>query len=116
MADDRRELLRGTLDLLILKVLSAGKAHGYTIVRRIQERSEGVLLVEEGSLYPALHRLERKKWLEAEWGLSEGNRRAKYYRLSRAGRAELTARERDWREVSGAIENVLRPAIEGGPA
>lgn len=113
-ADDRHELLRGTLDLLILKVLAKGQAHGYAITRRIQERSDGVLLVEEGSLYPALHRLEKRGWLEAEWGLSEGNRRAKFYRLSRSGRAELRTRERGWREVSGAIDRVLRPGLEGG--
>ena len=114
MGEERRELLRGTLDLLILKVLSPGAAHGYTIVRRIQERSQGVLQVEEGSLYPALHRLERRRWLEAEWGTSEGNRRAKFYRLSRGGRCELAARERDWDEMAAAIERVLRPATEAG--
>ena len=114
MSEERRELLRGTLDLLILKVLAPGAAHGYTIVRRIQERSQGVLQVEEGSLYPALHRLERRRWLEAEWGTSEGNRRAKFYRLSRGGRRELAARERDWDEMATAIERVLRPATEAG--
>jgi transcriptional regulator len=114
MADERLELLRGTLDLLILKVLAGGTAHGYTIARRIRERSAGVLLVEEGSLYPALHRLERRGWLTAEWGSSEGNRRAKFYSLSRAGRRELAARERDWSEMAGAIRRVLDPAPEGG--
>ncbi len=113
MPSDRLELLRGTLDLLILKVLASGTAHGYTIARRIQERSQGALLVEEGSLYPALHRLERREWLEAEWGTSEGNRRAKFYRLSRTGRRELTTRERDWEAMSSAIARVLAPASEG---
>jgi len=112
MPDDRLELLRGTLDLLILKVLARGPAHGYTIARRIRTRSEGVILVEEGSLYPALHRLEARGWLEAEWGASEENRRAKFYRLSRAGRRELTARERAWDSMSRAIAGVLAP--EGG--
>ena len=112
MTDDRLELLRGTLDLLILKVLASEAAHGYTIARRIHARSEGVILVEEGSLYPALHRLERRGWLEAEWGSSEGNRRAKFYRLSRSGRRELAARERDWTSMARAIGGVLAP--EGG--
>ena len=111
-SEEKRELLRGTLDLLILKVLAPGPAHGYTITRAIRERSRGVLLVEEGTLYPALHRLERRGWLDAEWGTSEGNRRAKFYRLSRGGRRELTARERDWESMSRAIEGVL--AWEGG--
>jgi len=109
---DRLELLRGTLDLLILKVLAIGPAHGYGIVRRISTRSEGVLLVEEGSLYPALHRLERRGWLESEWGTSEENRRAKFYRLSRSGRRELAERERDWAAMSSAIAGVL--SAEGG--
>jgi transcriptional regulator len=113
MATDRLELLRGTLDLLILKVLSAGPAHGYTIARRILLRSEGALLVEEGSLYPALHRLERRGWLEAEWGTSEENRRAKFYRLSRSGRRELAEREREWAAMATAIGLVLEPAGGG---
>jgi len=113
MTDERRELLRGTLDLLILKVLGAREAHGYAIARRIRERSEGVLAVEEGSLYPALHRLERRGLLEAAWGSSEAGRRAKFYRLSRRGRRELAERERGWQEMAGAIESVLRPAVEG---
>lgn len=110
MSDERRELLRGTLDLLVLKVVAGGAAHGYTIARRIQERSEGVLQVEEGSLYPALHRLEQRRWLEAEWGISEAGRRAKFYRLSRSGRRELAAQERGWEKMSAAIGRVLRPA------
>src|SRR5262245_13921559 len=109
MTNERLELLRGTLDLLILKVVSLGAAHGYTIARRIHERSREAILVEEGSLYPALHRLERRGWLEAEWGASEVNRRAKYYRLSRAGRRELAAREKDWAAMSSAITRVVQP-------
>jgi len=114
LSSERLEILRGTLDLLILKVLAAGQAHGYTVVRRIQERSQGALLLEEGTLYPALHRLERRGWVEAEWGSSEVNRRAKFYRLSRPGRRELAARERDWEAMSSAIARVLAPAGEGG--
>jgi len=112
MPDPRPELLRGTLDLLILRVVASGAAHGYTIARRIQTRSADVLKVEEGSLYPALHRLERQGWLEAEWGSSEVNRRAKFYSLSRSGRRELAAREREWERMSSAIAGVLRP-VEG---
>ena len=112
MTDERQELLRGTLDLLVLKVVSSGPAHGYTIARRIQERSAGVLAVEEGSLYPALHRLEKRRWLEAAWGRSDAGRRAKFYRLSRSGRRELVARERAWSEMRTAIEGVLRAAPE----
>ena len=114
MSNDRQELLRGTLDLLVLKVLAPGPDHGYGIARRIRQRSQGALLVEEGSLYPALHRLERRGWLESEWGASEGNRKAKFYRLSRTGRRELTAREREWEAMSSAIARVLAPAEEGG--
>jgi len=114
MAEERRELLRGTLDLLILRVLGAGPAHGYTIVSRIRERSAGALSVEEGSLYPALHRLERKGWLEARWGRSEAGRRAKFYRLSRAGRTRLVASEREWRQTAAAIERVLGAQPEAG--
>ncbi len=113
MVNDRLELLRGTLDLLILKVLGSGPAHGYAITRRILVRSQGALLVEEGSLYPALHRLERRGVLEAEWGASEGNRRAKFYRLSRAGRRELAVRESEWEAMSSAIGRVLNPALGG---
>src|SRR3974390_705906 len=85
----KTELLQGTLDLLILKTLSAGPLHGYAIVQRIQQRSEEVLVVEEGSLYPALYRMESKGWIAAEWGKSENNRRAKYYSLTRGGRKQL---------------------------
>src|SRR4030095_8634880 len=86
---DKPELLYGTLDMLVLKALASGALHGYAIARRIQHSSGDVLAVEEGSLYPALHRLERKDLLESEWGVSEANRRAKYYRLTKKGRLEL---------------------------
>ena len=106
----KTELLQGTLDLLILKTLSAGPLHGYAIVERIQQRSEDVLVVEEGSLYPALYRMESKGWITAEWGRSENNRRAKYYALTRAGRKQLEEEVALWRRLSRAITLVLQPA------
>ena len=106
----KTELLQGTLDLLILKTLSAGPLHGYAIVERIQQRSEDVLVVEEGSLYPALYRMESKGWIAAEWGRSENNRRAKYYGLTRAGRKQLEQEVALWRRLSRAIALVLQPA------
>ena len=106
----KTELLQGTLDLLILKTLSAGPLHGYAIVERIQQRSEDVLVVEEGSLYPALYRMESKGWIAAEWGRSENNRRAKYYALTRAGRKQLEQEVALWRRLSRAIALVLQPA------
>ena len=106
----KTELLQGTLDLLILKTLSAGPMHGYAIVERIQQRSEDVLVVEEGSLYPALYRMESKGWIAAEWGRSENNRRAKYYALTRAGRKQLEQEVALWRRLSRAIALVLQPA------
>jgi transcriptional regulator len=106
----KTELLQGTLDLLILKTLSGGPLHGYAIVERIQQRSEDVLVVEEGSLYPALYRMESKGWIAAEWGRSENNRRAKYYALTRAGRKQLEQEVALWRRLSRAIALVLQPA------
>jgi PadR family transcriptional regulator PadR len=106
----KTELLQGTLDLLILKTLSGGPLHGYAIVERIQQRSEDVLVVEEGSLYPALYRMESKGWITAEWGRSENNRRAKYYALTRAGRKQLEQEVALWRRLSRAIALVLQPA------
>ena len=106
----KTELLQGTLDLLILKTLSAGPLHGYAIVERIQQRSEDVLVVEEGSLYPALYRMESKGWIAAEWGRSENNRRAKYYALTRAGRKQLEEEVALWQRLSRAIALVLQPA------
>ena len=105
----KTELLQGTLDLLILQTLGAGPLHGYAIVQRIQERSEDVLLVEEGSLYPALYRMEGKGWIAAEWGKSENNRRAKYYSLTRAGRKQLEQEVAMWQRVSRAITLILQP-------
>src|SRR5512146_1959455 len=113
MADDSVELLQGTLDLLILKTLSWGRAHGYAIARWIQDTTGDVLRIEEGSLYPALHRLEKRGWIAAEWGLSENNRRAKYYRLTARGRQQLRAESSSWTAFSRAVTKVL--ASTAGP-
>jgi len=107
LAKSRGELLQGTLDLLILKSLARGVLHGYSIAEHIQHASEDVLRVEEGALYPALHRLELRGLLAAEWGVSENNRRARYYRLTTAGRKQLTAATDQWSRLSGAIARVL---------
>jgi PadR family transcriptional regulator PadR len=104
------DLLQGTLDLLILKTLSRGELHGYAVARFIRERTEGLLLVEEGALYPALHRLERKRWIESEWGTSENNRRARYYRLTPRGRTQLRAETTCWQRYAAAVNKVLQPA------
>ena len=111
MADKREtqgELLQGTLDLLILKSLNRGSKHGYDIVEHIQQTSDDVLRVEEGALYPALHRLELRGLLASEWGLSENNRRAKYYKLTAAGRKQLNAETEYWSRMSAAIARVLQ--------
>ena len=110
--DSSSDLLQGTLDLLILQTLRDGTQHGWGISQRIQERSQGALEVNQGSLYPALHRLEQRGALESEWSTSENNRRAKYYRLTRAGRSALTAETASWRRYVGAVELVLDPAAE----
>jgi transcriptional regulator len=108
----RGELLQGTLDLLILQTLVLGAAHGHTIAFAIEHRSEDVLQVEHGSLYPALHRLEDRGWIASFWGTSENNRKARYYRLTRAGRKELSQQTSRWDELVRAINRVLRPAAE----
>ena len=110
MSKPKTNLLQGTLAMLILKTLSRGPLHGYEIVQRIQQTSEDVLKVEEGSLYPALYRMEEQGWIEAEWGASENNRRAKYYKLTRAGRKQLADETSNWERVSGAIAKVLQTA------
>jgi len=102
--------LPGTLDMLILRVLSAEPRHGWGISKRIQRISKDVLEVNEGSLYPALHRLERKGWIEAEWGTSENNRRAKFYRLTPAGERRLARETESWRKFSTAVDRVLATA------
>ena len=104
------ELLQGTLDLLILKTLALGPAHGHTIAHVIERRSDAVLQVEHGSLYPALHRLEDREWIASFWGTSENNRRARYYRLTPAGRKRLVEQESRWDDLVRAIGRVLRPA------
>jgi transcriptional regulator len=110
MAKPKTNLLQGTLAMLILKTLARRRLHGYEIVQRIQQTSEDVLKVEEGSLYPALYRMEEQGWVEAEWGASENNRRAKYYKLTRAGRKQLAEETSNWERVSGAIAKVLQTA------
>lgn len=110
MAQDSPELLQGTLDMMLLKALQLGPLHGYAIARRVEQFSDNVLRVEEGSLYPALHRMEQRGWLESEWGVSENNRRSKYYRVTRSGRKQLERETAEWRRVSAAITRVLESA------
>jgi PadR family transcriptional regulator len=107
MADSRLDLLQGTLDMLLLKALQLEPLHGYAIARRVQQLSEDALRVEEGSLYPALHRIEERGFVESDWGTSENNRRAKYYRLTRAGRKRLEAEAGEWKRLSLAITRVM---------
>ena len=107
MAESGTDVLQGTLDLLILKSLSLEPMHGWGVAQRIQHMSEEVLQVNQGSLYPALHRLENRGWIGAEWGVSENNRRAKYYRLTATGRRQLGAEEARWRLYSRAVNLVL---------
>ena len=104
------DLLPGTLDLLILRTLQAGTLHGWAISERIQQISEDVLQINQGSLYPALHRLEHQGWIEAEWAISELGRRAKYYRLTATGRRQLTIEAREWDRMSAAIGRVMKLA------
>jgi PadR family transcriptional regulator, regulatory protein PadR len=106
------EILQGTLDMLILRTLVMGPAHGHTIAQVIEHTSENALEVEQGSLYPALHRLEDRGWLSSEWGVSENNRRAKFYRLTGKGRKELSAAASRWRRMTHAIGLILGDSIE----
>lgn len=101
------EVLQGTLDMLILRTLVMGPAHGHTIAQVIEHTSENALEIEQGSLYPALHRLEDRGWLSSEWGVSENNRKAKFYRLTATGRKELTAATGRWRRMTRAISLIL---------
>jgi PadR family transcriptional regulator len=101
------EMLQGTLDVLILKTLSWGPRHGYAVAKWLEETTDLALQIEEGSLYPALYRMERKGWIEAEWGMSELGRKAKFYQLTPAGRARLRAEVLAWRRFSGAVAKVL---------
>jgi transcriptional regulator len=102
--------LQGTLDLLILRTLVFGAQHGQAIARAIQQQSDNVLVVDHGSLYPALQRLEERGFIEAEWGTSDNNRRARFYALTKAGRKELTREESEWRRIAAAIMRVLGPS------
>jgi transcriptional regulator len=107
---EKADLLQGTLDLLILKVVALGPVHGYGISQRIRQISEEVLQVQQGSLYPALHRLEKRRWLAADWGESENGRQAKFYRLSAKGRKQLVAETETWDRLSRAVANILQTA------
>ena len=111
---ERIELLQGTLDLLILRTLLLGSAHGHAIAKAIEFNSDDVLQVEQGSLYPALHRLIKRGWISFEEGASENNRRAKFYRLTVKGRRQLTLETGKWDKLAGAIARILRPAKQGG--
>lgn len=109
-SEKRLDLLQGTLDLLILRILSKEPQHGWAISEQIQETSLGVLQVNQGSLYPALHRLEHQGWIEAHWDVSELGRRARFYRLTATGRKQLEAESKDWERLTAAISRVLRMA------
>jgi len=111
--ENRIELLQGTLDLLILRTLAPGPAHGHAIAKTIERHSEDVLQVEQGSLYPALHRLIKRGWISADEGTSENNRRAKFYRLTAKGRRQLHIETTRWEKLARAIASVLKPAREG---
>jgi len=106
----RRDLLQGTLDLLILRTLQTGPLHGWAISERIQQISQDVLQVNQGSLYPALHRLEHQSWIKAEWGISDLGRRARYYKLTAAGRKQLELEAKSWNELTEAIGRIMRMA------
>jgi len=110
----RLELLQGTLDLLILRTLVRGPAHGHAIAKAIEFNSDDVLQVEQGSLYPALHRLIKRGWISVEEGTSENNRRAKFYRLTTTGRRQLAVETGKWDKLAGAIARILRPTKQGG--
>jgi PadR family transcriptional regulator PadR len=106
----RSDLLQGTLDLLILRTLAAGPMHGWGISQRIQQVSDSVLVVNQGSLYPALYRLEQESWIASEWGASENNRRAKFYKLTRNGERQLEREQQNWQRLASAVFRVLETA------
>ncbi|MBZ5500370.1 MAG: PadR family transcriptional regulator [Acidobacteriia bacterium] len=110
MNSEKSDLLQGTLDMLVLKIVALGPIHGYAISQRIQQISQDVLQVQQGSLYPALHRLENRRWLQAEWHDSETGREAKYYSLTKAGRKQLELEKMNWNRLSDAIELILQTA------
>ena len=114
MGTSKNDLLQGTLDLLILQILSLGEQHGWGISQRIQQVSTDVLRVNQGSLYPALHRLEDQGWIESSWGVSESNREAKFYRLTRSGQKQLRIETENWERMTAAITRVLQTQPEGG--
>ena len=108
MAKDRTDLMQGTLELLILKTLAREQMHGYGIAQRIHEAVDDLLKVEDGSLYPALYRMEERGWIASEWGVSENNRRAKFYKLTRKGRQQLADQSVNWDRISQAVTRVLQ--------
>lgn len=110
MGDSTLGLLQGTVDLLILRALQPGPAHGYAVSRWVRERTDGVLAIEDAALYQALHRLEGRGWIEAEWGLSDNNRKAKYYRLTATGRRQVRAEISLWKRYAEAVFKVIEPA------
>lgn len=107
MPKTNSDQLHGTLDMLVLKVLESGPVHGYAIAVRLEQLSMDVLTVEEGALYPALYRMEQRGWLSSEWKLSDTGRRARFYRLTRAGRAQLSAETESWARLAGAVQRIL---------
>jgi PadR family transcriptional regulator PadR len=111
---ERAALLQGTLDLLVLRTLAVGRYHGHGIALAIQSSSQGALLVDHGSLYPALQRLESSGWIRAEWGVSDNNRRARFYDLTAAGRKQLLKEVNEWRRLAQAVALVLGPELSGG--
>ena len=112
--DDRRlDILQGTLDMLILRTLQWGQQHGHGIGQAIRRQSDDLLKVETGSLYPALHRLEKRGWLQSEWAISEANQRAKFYRLTAAGKAQLSRERNGWSQLVHAIGRIMNPASAG---
>jgi PadR family transcriptional regulator PadR len=110
LSDDRLALPQGTLDLLILRTLALGPRHGWSISERVQQLSSDVLQIPQGSLYPALHRLQRRGWIKPSWGISENNRRAKYYALTPLGRRQLEVEQTAWRKLTAAVARILEPA------
>ena len=110
MPNDKSDLLQGTLDMLILKIVALGPVHGYGISLRIRQISKEVLQVQQGSLYPALHRLEKRGWLTAEWGESDNGRQAKFYKLSAKGRKQLQSEESNWERLAQAVKQIMQTA------
>jgi len=108
MANDRTDLMQGTLELLILNTLARESMHGYGIVQRIHEDTEDLLKVEDGSLYPALYRMEERGWVKSAWGVSENNRRAKFYKLTKTGQKQLEAQRANWNRISNAVTKILQ--------